>query len=221
MKHQTFIISSDKKYILQHYEKYIKFWDNCKILYVSNQNSHGLKKLKNVIICKDLHFNIEDKNDILKNYTAFFAVVKNNLIDDDTTHISFLQTDNTYEDDVQFYRNLLFEKLDSDVLVTNTMYISKFNNRPEYLFFLTKSISESRIESNIKTKDKIWCIGDQFFMKKDIFLEYFEWLDKTLDVTSWGYDSRAWYSIQRTLYIYCIIKKLKWDVIKQIKKTNF
>jgi hypothetical protein len=93
MKIQTFIVVHDQDIILDsiHYKKYESI-DNLIFLFVGNGDVSKIKDKTNVIVCRDLQYNIEQYKD-LTSYTAWYAVWKNKLCGDDVDYITFLEYD--------------------------------------------------------------------------------------------------------------------------------
>ena len=93
MKIKTFIVVHDQDVILDsiRYKKYESI-DNLIFLFVGNGDTSKIKDRTDVIVCRDLHYNIEQYKD-LTSYTAWYAVWKNKLCEDDVDYITFLEYD--------------------------------------------------------------------------------------------------------------------------------
>jgi hypothetical protein len=93
MKIKTFIVVHDQDIILDsiHYKKYESI-DNLIFLFVGNGDISKIKDRTDVIICRDLQYNIEQYKD-LTSYTAWYAVWKNKLCENDIDYITFLEYD--------------------------------------------------------------------------------------------------------------------------------
>ena len=117
MKIKTFIVVHDQDVILDsiRYKKYESI-DNLIFLFVGFGDTSKIKNRTDVIVCRDLQYNIEQYKD-LTSYTAWYAVWKNKLCESDIDYVTFLEYDTViHQNYFQKLKKILNENNKIDII---------------------------------------------------------------------------------------------------------
>ena len=103
---ETFIFVHDENIILDYINanKFSKI-KNLKYVFVGNNEIEKIKNLDNVIICRDLPYNLENYPK-LTSFTGWYALWKNNLIK--SNFINLFEYDVNLNDDIEDHINFNF-----------------------------------------------------------------------------------------------------------------
>jgi len=214
MKIKTFIVVHDQDIILDsiHYKKYESI-DNLIFLFVGNGDVSKIKDKTNVIVCRDLQYNIEQYKD-LTSYTAWYAVWKNKLCGDDIDYVTFLEYD-------CIIRPNYFQKLKQILNQNNQIDIIGYSqiNIHHTLFLKHEVYSGGLIKSLKKIYDidilnsiqkyainKKCAIVTNKTIKVNVFENYMEWSFPV--VNDFGGSEFAGHFIERLVTVYYLINNL-------------
>jgi hypothetical protein len=194
--------------IILNYIKEKKYSDNLKFLFLGNREIDKIKDLDNVIICRDLEFNIEDHKNCLQ-YCAWYAVLKNKLIDN-SEYVRFVDYDIdiinndihitsdvkgtvAYDWNFHFYHGFG----DSEKLKNEIVQISK------------KTIFQLIEEHENKYNQTSWFSSIDTIMKKEFYFDFMNWFTSIYETNKLEYYFGMHF--ERYLTIYCLINSINYE----------
>lgn len=203
---ETFIFIHDQDILLRLYNK--KSFNDLKWVFLGDKNTDRLKNIPNIIIAKELDFNIE-QHPKLTSFTGWYALCKNNLIKSD--YVNLFEYDIMFNDD--FY-SLKIDKNKSDFVGYFPMSISDpvFVDMEIYSKLLLDSILSKTnvdIKSIIKSlpKNNLWSSSSNSTWNADTLKMYVNWFEQFLDDIK--DDKYSGHMFERSISFYHIINNIK------------
>lgn len=216
MKIQTFIVIHDQDTLLDSlkYKKYDSI-ENLIFLFVGKGDTSKVKERKDIIICRDLEHNIEQYKHLVS-YTAWYAVWKNNLCDDDVDYVTFLEYDCVlHKNYFQKLKSILNQKQDIDVVgyaqinVHNPLFVGDEKTYSLHLKEGLKKVYDIDIQKYIKKYplNKKCSIVLNKTIKKNVFDDYMNWSIPIVD----NFDKNSidsGHSVERLITAYYLLNNL-------------
>ena len=184
MKVQTFIFAHKQEIILDYINSSkFKFLPNVTYLLLGSGDCSQLIDKRNVIVARNLDINREEYP-LFVSYTGWYALCKNNLIDDDTDYV------NLFEYDINLSINfdeVLFQELrkrPDAVVYTYYSIISELFLMKEWSLKLNEvtkrlyNIDIYNYYENLSDKDNyFWTNSTNVTLSRDLFLEFISWFE--------------------------------------------
>jgi len=217
-KIQSFIFVHDQNIILDciNSNKFFNL-NNLKYIFVGNGDTTLIKTNPNVIICKNLLFNIEEYPK-LTSYTGWYALWKNNLYDADYI--------NLFEYDVDISNN--FNNIFSEDFIQDNEVIGYIPyNVHDSSFLGYKQVSEDLVKSiyknyNIDTynyinflpSDSLCSLTSNHTFNKKTFEQYMKWTEPMInDIKN---SPVAGHQIERSIPLFYILNNIKTMIVPNI-----
>lgn len=210
-KHKTFIVCHDKN-IINNCEQSKIFEPLGDYKYLLVGYKHDCNDYDKVIVCNKLKYNLEKYKNLVS-FTAWYALAKNNILEDDIDTISLLEYDITVSKNFLEIQNNTFNKhkecfigyqmypLNHPIYYSATPYLSS-SFKQVYNIDLQKVI-ESFINNGGKNA---WLSSSNYSMNKDLFLKFVDWFYPIADNIK-GYELGA-HVHERSIRIYSILNNI-------------
>lgn len=223
-KIQSFAIVHNQDLLLSRNSEYSKL-ENFKWLLVSeNPQTDKLQGLDNVIVCAHLPENIEGKKELL-HYTAYYALLKNALIDPETDYIRIIEYDCKFTPSVEHYKANTKAALGKYPVYCHEEHSisSCWTTNPSYLIEpcrrALKSVYGLSIEKLTRDsrKRQFMCCTN-FVMSRQFFVDFMEYAEGYIPFLENEY--QAGNAFERLFTIYCMHKGINWGKINGCLNTN-
>lgn len=223
MNLEVFITIHDQElvYHLENHDngKYNKIFNNIKYtyLFVGYGNVDMIKSYENVIICRDLQYNIEEYK-YLVDFTSWYAIVKNNLNICDNliliqydTNLSKNFIEETYS---KITDNTIISYCNTTIYNENFWYNKGIGIVKEYLS--NKNITLEKLIFNyiLNENDDMWITTNNICCKFDFLKSFVEDVENIL--ISNGDNIYIGHSFERIIYVYCIYNLIDIKYITNI-----
>lgn len=213
----TFIICHDENIIKQNIES--KKYDslgNVKFMFVGKNEFSNDEEYGNVIIVKDLPFNIEEYPNFTA-FTAWYAIWRNNLCK--TKYLNLLEYDTNITDNYSYF---LKSMLSSNPKVISYFPMSMRNyhfiQNPDWVTSIFNGIKKvykidmynymtNIINNSIKQNhEPIWTTTNNVCFEKSTFDKYMKWIAPLVGYMK--YDINAGHNQERALTFFTILNKI-------------
>jgi hypothetical protein len=224
----TYVFVHDQSIIID-YEKNNKFsgLSNYKYVFLGSADTSLLKKYDNIIIARDLEYNLED----YPKFTAFsgwYALLKNNLLNKNND-IMLLEYDVHLIEN--FEKNVLSSfkerpKMIGFVPFEMTNY--HFINNPNWVSTVSSAIKKTYnvdvldkiknyIDNSVKNKkNPKWMSTNNIMFEYETFIKYMKWFEPLIeDVKN---DINCGHAQERCLTFYAMLNNVKFDFIEGVLK---
>lgn len=222
--HETFIIVHDQKKIIDFEDKKtFSQFPKFRYVFVGAGDISLIKNTNKVIIARNLPNNIE-KYKYFVAYTAWYALVKNNLIE--TAFVTLLEYDIELSRD--FYSKSLSKlKNNSDTIIgyvpysMGSPYFLSKNKGADILVNSVNKVYKIDIKKIIKiyiknTNDKTWPSTSNISMSNKNLTNFVKWFTPiSLLIQD---DKNCGHSFERAIKIYCILNKIQNYYISDVLK---
>lgn len=224
---QTFVIIHSQKLIDENRRKFSSL-PNLTYLAVGKDD---FKEASDVVICRNLPDNIESYWRLL-HWTAFYAVIKNGLINPKATHVRFLEWDVTFDGSYnansmaavksgkQIYGHKK-SKFGYGFLVADREWLRLEQLvRNAYLYLNGRSFAPELRRS--KVCNGHWIETTNLVFSIDGFRKYFEWGTQYVPFLINGYkeaDPEAGNSLERLTTVYCASQNVEFEIINGLKNA--
>jgi hypothetical protein len=209
---ETFIFVHDENIILDYINanKFSKI-KNLKYVFVGNNEIEKIKNLDNVIVCRDLPYNLENYPK-LTSFTGWYALWKNNLIKSNS--INLFEYDVNINNDIEDHINFNFS-LGYNVIGYVPILISEpnFIGRDRWISHLRSSL-EKNYNVNLNNyvnsfpKDKIITVTSNHSFTINFFNEYMEWIEPMIDdIKSSNFSG---HEVERSISIFYLLKNINY-----------
>ena len=217
MKIQTFIVIHDQDTLLDSlkYKKYDSI-ENLIFLFVGKGDTSKVKERKDIIICRDLEHNIEQYKHLVS-YTAWYAVWKNNLCDDDIDYVTFLEYDCVlHKNYFQKLKIILNKKQDIDIVgysqinIHNPLFVGNGGGRfCSELNKALKKVYNIDIQKYIQKYpfNKKCSVVLNKTIKKKFFIDYMNWSIPIMNEIKTS--ENAGHLVERLITAYYLLNDLK------------
>jgi hypothetical protein len=206
-KIQTFIVGHTQDYIAKYIDEYRKF-ENLSVLFVGSGLCDKIRNLPEVVICRELPRNIEDKKELL-HYTAIYAILNNKLIHSDTEYIRLYEWDIAWEDDYIPKSRAFIKTHKPHIVCCQTLRYSNYFIKPFYLFSLLhfgyQQVYGKGTEALMKKvpfKNQEWMVSINFIMSVD-YLKNFNKFIKPI-IPHFEGREQAGNNLERAFTIHCL-----------------
>lgn len=215
---QDIILKSIQEGKYDHLSKY-------RFIFVGNRDTSKIRDLDNVIFAKDFDDNIEQFN-YLVDFTAWYLLVKNNLIE--TEFVSLIQYDTDITADFESATLDLISKNKNSIIG----YVPYLINSVDFLGTqkitnpMFKSLKEvydiSVVELVInhvnKTGDTHWPSSNNVCTSRDIVKNFIEWAEPLM--FNMNNDRYCGHAMERNVKIFSIIRKIN-NIYLRDKLTHY
>jgi hypothetical protein len=206
----VFILCHDQELVLNDISKNaIKITDPYKIIFMGDRPTDKIKSKENLIISKNLQYNIEQHKNCLQ-YCGWYAIFKNNLSKTDYIRlidydIIIDKWDNKTDKDV---KSLIFFNNDFYFYEGFGDHITFQNNIKKFLNYDLKTLAENYYK---KTNNNKWFSSCDVLIKRRVFIEFMEWMDEVFKNQKNNYYFGMHF--ERYLSIFCMAKNLEYECI--------
>jgi hypothetical protein len=207
---ETFIFVHDENIILD-YINVNKFSNikNLKYVFVGNNDVDKIKNLNNVIICRNLPYNLENYPK-LTSFTGWYALWKNNLIKSNS--INLFEYDVNITEDIEDHINFNFS-LGYSVIGYVPILISEHNfiGEDHWISYLRSSL-EKNYNINLNDQiyslphDKIITVTSNHSFNTDTFNEYMRWIEPMIDDIK--ISNFSGHEVERSISIFYLLKNI-------------
>jgi hypothetical protein len=218
MQISTFIFVHDQKIVMDfiNNNKFSSI-QNLKYVFLGSSDISEIKHLSNVIIARDLPYNIE-RLPKLTSFTGWYALVKNNLIK--SNYVNLFEYDIILADNFSEKQNEAL-KVNPDVIGYQPFSVHDYNffGNSTLCSDIVKSIKEIyNIDcyNYIKTipKDNFCSITSNHTFSKNSLKDYIDWIDPMLDLIKES--SMAGHNIERSIILFYYLQKKKFSLVKDV-----
>jgi len=215
---ETFIFVHDENIILD-YIKTNKFYNihDLKYVFVGNNTTSRINHLSNVIICRNLTYNLEN-HPKLTSFTGWYALWKNNLIKSD--FISLFEYDVNLNANIENQINLNFNlgyKIIGYIplLISDPAFIDQ-NQWISHLRLSLKKYYNINLKDHINyfPKDKKITVTSNHSFSIDCFNEYMNWLEPMIDDIKLSKFSG--HEVERSISIFYLIKNIRYILLPDL-----
>jgi hypothetical protein len=212
MKLQTFIFVHNQDIIID-YINVNKFSELGDVTYVflGNQPTDKITGLNNVIICRDLEYNIESYPKFTS-FTGWYALWKNNLIKSDFINLFEYDINLNPDFNVQILFNF-FKKY--KVFGYIPLKVSDYNYVGHQIWIQNLNLSIEKnyginINNFIKSLDsqKIITMTSNHTFKYEVFCTYMEWMEKMIDDIKESHFSG--HEVERSISLFYLLKNIDY-----------
>lgn len=207
MKIETFIFVHDQNIILDciKYGKY-KSLNNVKYVFVGDRETDKIENIDNVIISKNLKYNIEEYPK-LTSYTGWYSLWKNNLITGD--YLNLFEYDIELTDEFNKLKEVL-EGMTPNIIgyIPLNVHSIVYLKTPRYCKELIEGINDVYGIDTIKrinelNKDSTCSVTSNHTFKKEIFVKYMEWVEPLLEYIK--ENNYSGHQIERSISLFYIL----------------
>lgn len=191
--------------------------DNLKYVFVGNGDVSKIETYPNVLICRNLFYNIENYPK-LTSYTGWYALWKNNLYNAD--YINLFE----YDIDLSDNFNNIFNKdfiQENDIIgyIPYSIHSTSFLGHKAVSEDLVKSIYKNyKIETysyiNSLPKDILCSLTSNHTFSKKIFEQYMKWTEPMIDDIK--NSPVAGHQIERSIPLFYILNNIKTIIVPNI-----
>lgn len=211
---ETFIFVHSQDIILDFIKKKrFNNFDKLTYVFVGNRPTDKIKHFENVVICKNLKYNVEQYPN-LTSYTGWYALIKNNLIT--TDYVNLFEYDINYVDNfVDLNTNIINEMPDIigylPMQITDPVYI-QWDNLVKNLIDSIKAHTKVDVinvidEIKQKYKNAVWSSSSNSTWKTDTLKMYVEWFHQFVpDIVTSKY---CGHMHERSISFFYYIHKIK------------
>ena len=217
MDMSTFIICHDQTIIKNNIlSKKFNILDNVKFLYVGKNEFDDIELYPNVIIVRDLKYNIEQYPRFTA-FTAWYAIWKNNLCS--TKYLNLLEYDvNLNEDFNFFFSNVIKMKPKIISYFPLTMRNYHYINNPDWITSISKGIklvyktdinnyvTGVIVDSMNKNVEPIWPTTNNVCFEYNTFDKYMKWIQPL--ITYMKEDPFSGHNQERALSFFSLMNKI-------------
>jgi hypothetical protein len=216
MKIQTFIFVHNQDIILD-FIKNNKFNElsNLRYVFLGSGDTSKLNRLNNVIIAKNLPYNMEEYPK-LTSYTGWYAIWKNNLVKGD--YINLFEYDINVDKDLETKIINTLETENIDVfgyIPFNVHHYNFLKHLPwcEKLINSLKSIYNINITEVLSNfpPNKECSMTSNHTMSKKSFEMYMEWIDKM--IKSIRESNLSGHEVERSISVFYLLKNLSYKIL--------
>ena len=222
MKIQSFAIAHNQEDLLNVLPFYSQL-ENFTFIFVGLGDCDKLIDVPEVIIARNLPDNIENYPHLL-HLTAYYAIVKNNLIHNDTNYLRLYEYDLSFtQQDIKNTGDFI-KRFTPDLLVHLTNPVT--NNWYDPLYFVEPN---DRILSKFNTSvDKLtkqhnlrhFICSLNFVIKKELFIDFFNFLINNC-INEYMNTPQAGNLIERMLTLFSLMKNKKWHIYDKGFRNKF
>jgi len=215
---EVFIICHDENIILENEQnKKFQHIPNYRYLFVGNGTTEKIKNNKKIIICRDLENNIEEYKTLVS-FTAWYALVKNNLIQ--SKFVSLLEYDIDLSPDF-FQKNLsVMEKYNGIIgyVVFPILHPIYFEATP-WLEFSLREVFKIELRSLLvdyvkNTGLNSWCSTSNCTLSKETLINFVEWFIPLTEM--FKTDPLGAHVHERSIKVFAILNGIKTFAIKNV-----
>jgi hypothetical protein len=209
---ETFIFVHDENIILDYINanKFSKM-KNLKYVFVGNNEIEKIKNLDNVIICRDLPYNLENYPK-LTSFTGWYALWKNNLIKSNS--INLFEYDVNINDDIEDHINFNLS-LGYNVIGYVPILISEpnFIGQDHWISHLRSSL-EKKYNVNLNNRmysfphNKVITVTSNHSFNVNTFNEYMEWIEPMIDDVKLS--NFSGHEVERSISIFYLLKNINY-----------
>lgn len=211
---QTFIFVHDQEIVLDFIDaKKFQYLDGLTFVFVGNNPIDKIESIPNVIICRDLKYNLEDYPK-LTSFTGWYALWKNNLVTSDK--INLFEYDINVPDNL---KNIIDDKLNNgcNILGYIPLGVNDFNYI-QHSRWIEKISSSLEKVYKINLKNFIKSVGafttvsvtSNHSMTKKTFEEYMSWIEPMIDeVKTSDYSG---HEVERSISLFYLINNLDYCI---------
>jgi hypothetical protein len=209
---ETFIFVHDENIILDYINanKFSKM-KNLKYVFVGNNEIEKIKNLDNVIICRDLPYNLENYPK-LTSFTGWYALWKNNLIKSNS--INLFEYDVNLNDDIEDHINFNLS-LGYNVIGYVPIVISEpnFIGQGHWISHLRFSL-EKNYNVNLNNRmyslphNKVITVTSNHSFNINTFNEYMEWIEPMIDDIKTS--NFSGHEVERSISIFYLLKNINY-----------
>lgn len=221
-KFLTFVMCHDQNIIFDSVNNEL-YKDNVKFLFLGKGEVDKIKSFDDVIICRDLEFNIEEYKNCLQ-YCAWYAVLKNNLLGDHE-YVRFID----YDIDINNKISVTKDVKGTIAYDWEYYFYTGFGDSEKFQNHV-KEISNKTIFELIETHQTNfgqtkWFSSIDTIMKRQFYFDFMMWFDGLYE----KYKNEYYFGMhfERYLTIYCLIKNVDYEISfgetthKQLKSHNY
>jgi hypothetical protein len=213
----TFIVCHDENIIKNNIinEKYKSLGDVV-FMYVGNKDFTDIDQYENVIIVKDLKFNIEQYPNFTA-FTAWYAIWKNNLCH--TKYMNLLEYDTNITENYAYYlKNILVSNpkiisyfpltMRNNQYILNENWVKSIFNGIKKVYKIDMSVYMTNVINNALSQgqEPIWSTTNNICIDKSIFDKYMKWIGPLL--TYMKEDQYAGHNQERALSFFSVLNKV-------------
>lgn len=213
---ETFIFVHDQNIVLDfiNVNKFSNL-DNVKYVFVGNKPVDQIKDFSNVIICRDLEYNIEQFPN-LTSFTGWYALCKNNLITSD--HVNLFEYDINISSDLQSKINESFnEGFDVIGYIPLNIHEANYIRNMQWISTMLISLKEKydiNLHNFLNSLPHTTSISmtSNHSMTKNALYQYMDWMSPMLDEVKKSYYSG--HEVERSISIFYLVKNLKYKILE-------
>jgi hypothetical protein len=203
----TFVMCHDQDIIFNNiYQK--KYTGNIKFLFLGDREIDKIKHFSNVIICRNLEFNIEVYKNCLQ-YCAWYAVLRNNLIGD-YNYVRFIDYD---IDIIKHDINITSDIKGTISYDWNFYFYEGFGDNEKFknniIDITKKTIFELVEEHKSKYNQTNWFSSIDTIMKKQCYFNFMNWFTNIYEAKKLEYYFGMHF--ERYLTIYCLTNNINYE----------
>ena len=221
--YETFIFIHDQDYLLDFEEKLkFKSLHDYKYVFLGNRPIDKIDKLDNVIIARNLQYNIEQYPK-LTSYTGWYALWKNNLIS--SKYINLFEYDIILNDNIeQYLHRFYYENAEMIGYVPLNMSNYHFIQNKQWNEIILPSIKKhynvdlTKVYNEIlqKNPNSVWSTTSNTTFKTEIFEKYMKWFEPIFEDIK---DSiTAGHAHERSITYFSTIKNKKFIITNGLLK---
>jgi len=215
IKVQTFAVVHDQDLILVQNAHYKNNCENLTWILVGKDKPTDkldvIPSQVNYIKAETLKYNIEDNKELL-HMTAYYAIIKNKLIDKDTTHVRFIEYDMIFSASYKRDCNLLLQ-YNLQIYCHKELNTNFHVNKPDEHFAIVDDIfrNEYHIDPMQLFRNKKWMVSINFILRVDFFNDFFKFFWKHRKKFIGNY--HAGQNVERLFSTYCLHNNINWRLI--------
>lgn len=209
---ETYIFVHDQDIVLDFInKKRFSDFNNFKYVFLGNKNTDKISNLDNVIIARNLKYNIEHYPK-LTSFTGWYALYKNNIIQSDYI--------NLFEYDINYNSNFISKN--QQIIETSPDAIGYLSASVDSIYFMDSRFTEplvSEVKKNenidivdiikkikIKNSNLQWATTSNSTWKREVLFKYIEWFSKYINKI--GPTPCAGHIAERSISFFYFINKI-------------
>lgn len=216
MNLKTYIFVHNQEIILDFMgQKKFNNFNDLTYVFLGNKNIDKIENLDNVIICRNLKYNLEDYPK-LTSFSGWYALWKNNLINSE--YFNLFEYDINTTNDIQEKISDLFKTGNKIIgYIPLSTHHSNYIDVEKWIIEIKKSIKKNyniEIESFIKSviPPKIVSMTSNHSFHKTIFDSYMNWIEPMIDDIKISQFSG--HEVERSISLFYILNEIDFIILE-------
>lgn len=191
------------------------------VLVTPNPDTDRISAMPNVFVASQLPNHCEHSPEYSRSmlhYTAWYAIIKNNLIDNDTDFVRLIEWDSVFPQGVEAYKANTINAIETgrqifghSVLSMNTCWF-----KPKHLIELTTRALSHIYHLDLQILSKRsprgeWLVTTNYVLSKDMFSKYFNYCEKFEPF--FANQKQGGNNLERLMTCFCLQFGIEWGII--------